>query len=149
LALAKNNNTGRLSSLKKPDRSDFTSDSKRDDFITKCYGDLCKPLDNGELPEEVSEKFLGPHLIGSDMVQKSKLTQDERTWLDRPLSLAEIDIAAKKGKLRSGPGGDGFSNLLIIKCRHFKFVKNLKENLPRELNITLENQTHCHGWVTF
>jgi hypothetical protein len=30
--------------------------------------------------------------------------------------LAELDISVKKGKLRSAPGTDGFSNSLIIKC---------------------------------
>jgi hypothetical protein len=30
-------------------------------------------------------------------VQNSKLRQDEKDWLDRPLTIAELDIAAGKG----------------------------------------------------
>jgi hypothetical protein len=54
--------------------------------------------------------------VQSEIVQNSKLTAEESQWLDRPLTLAELDISAKKGKIRSAPGADSFSNSLIIRC---------------------------------
>jgi exonuclease III len=119
VALAKNKSTDKLSKIKNGDGSDFADADERNNYIYKAFEDLYRNQDSEELPDNVIELFLGPEILDSRLVQNSKLTQEEAEWLDRPLSLAELDIAAKKGKLRSAPGGDGFSNLLIIKCWPF------------------------------
>jgi exonuclease III len=116
LALTKNRSGEKLASIKKPDGSDFTSDLEREEYIVKCFEDLYKPADAGQLPDSVIDDFLGPDIVNSPLVQNSKLSQDEADWLDSPLTLAELDISVKKGKLRSAPGADGFSNRLIQKC---------------------------------
>jgi Reverse transcriptase (RNA-dependent DNA polymerase) len=59
---------------------------------------------------------LGPVVLNSNIVRNSILTEAESARLDSPLTMAEIDISAKKGKIRSFPGADGFSNYLILKC---------------------------------
>jgi hypothetical protein len=85
------------------------------------------------LPDDVIEQFLGEDICNNEIVKNSKLTQAERDWLDRPFTMQEIDIAAEKGKNRSAPGADGFSNLLIKKCwtflRHpfFKYILHCYE----------------------
>jgi Reverse transcriptase (RNA-dependent DNA polymerase) len=50
------------------------------------------------------------------------MTGPERESLELPLSLAELDISARKGKLRSAPGTDGYTNQLINKCwKYFRY----------------------------
>jgi hypothetical protein len=56
----------------------------------------------------------------------SKLAEAEKKSLDVPLSIAELDISAKKGKLRSVPGADGFSNTFILRC--WKYLRRPLHN---------------------
>jgi hypothetical protein len=116
LALTKNRSDGKLSQITKDDGSNFADEEDRYKHIFDTHEKLYKNGDgNVPMPDNIIEEFLGDEIINSDLVKNSKLTVDESTWLDRPLTLAELDIAAKKGKLRSAPGADGFSNYLIIK----------------------------------
>jgi Reverse transcriptase (RNA-dependent DNA polymerase) len=119
LALTKNNNEGKLSNIKKPDGLNFGNDQEREDFIVNNFAQVYNPDPAPPLNDTCIEDFLGPAICNSNIVQDSKLTNDEKTWLDRPITMAELDLAAKKGKLRSAPGADGFSNTLIIKCWSF------------------------------
>jgi exonuclease III len=100
----------------------FQSDTDREKHIFDTYSKLYLPRP-GDLavPENCIEEFLGPDILASDVVQNSKLNDRERGTLDAPLTLAELDISANKGKLRSAPGADGFSNVLIRKC--WKFLR--------------------------
>ena len=47
------------------------------------------------------------------MVQNSKLTEEEKDTLEAPLSIDEIDKSMEKANLRSAPGMDGISNILL------------------------------------
>jgi SET domain-containing protein len=38
------------------------------------------------LRDDIIHQFLGPEICNSDLVRNSKLKQDEKDWLDRPLS---------------------------------------------------------------
>jgi exonuclease III len=116
VALAKNHSTGKLSAIKKYDGSPFQSEEERNQYIYNCFQEIYQNQDAGDLPDNIIEDFLGQDIANNDIVLNSKLTDEESAWLDRPLTLAELDISAKKGKIRSAPGADGFSNLLIIKC---------------------------------
>jgi hypothetical protein len=103
LTLAKNKTEGKLSLIKDRNNIDFASDNERNthifDEFAKVYNlDLTPPLHN-----DIIYQFLGPEICNSDLVRNSKLKQDEKDWLDSPLSLEELDIAASKGKLRSAP----------------------------------------------
>ncbi|MFN9908202.1 MAG: RNA-directed DNA polymerase, partial [bacterium] len=46
---------------------------------------------------------------------ESKLTEEERDLLDRPLSIIELDESVRKLNLKSAPGIDGVSNKFISK----------------------------------
>jgi hypothetical protein len=52
-------------------------------------------------------------------VQNSKLTIAEKTEMDRPLSISELDNALKIANKKSAAGIDGYSMLLIEKCWKF------------------------------
>jgi exonuclease III len=116
VAIAKNRSMGKLHSIKKPDGSAFLDDNDRNEYIRGCFQELYMNRDPDHLPDDIIETFLGPEILNSDLVRNSKLSNDESAWLDRPLTLAELDISVKKGKLRSAPGADGFSNLFINRC---------------------------------
>ena len=58
--------------------------------------------------------FLGPEIASHPLVTSSKLTQGEKTVLDQPLALEEIEKALKQINLKSAPGIDGYS---------YKFIK--------------------------
>jgi hypothetical protein len=118
LTLAKNRSEGKLSLIKDNNNADFESDEARNNHILTEFSKIYNPDPTPPLHDNVIYQFLVPEICNSDVVQNSKLRQDEKDWLDRPLTIAELDIAAGKGKLRSAPGADGFSNQLIIKCWH-------------------------------
>jgi hypothetical protein len=116
LSLVKNRSDAKLSQIKKDDGTNFMSDEARHKHIFDTYEKLYENKDAGiAMPENVIEEFLGPDIVNSEIVRNSILTEYESSWLDRPLSQAELDISVKKGKLRSAPGSDGFSNFLIQK----------------------------------
>jgi hypothetical protein len=128
LTLAQNKTEGKLSLIRDRNNLEFASESERNKHIFDKYAKIYNPDPSPPLRDDIIYQFLGPEICNSDLVRNSKLKQDEKDWLDRPLSLEELDIAASKGKLRSAPGADGFSNYLIKKCWHllripfFKYV---------------------------
>jgi hypothetical protein len=117
LKLAKSMNTDySLSDIRDDDGSVFRSEKLRNNYIADYYANiyLTPKCDYNRGPDLVSE-FLGPEIIGHPAVQNSKLTEDERTNLDLPLSLAELDAAVSQANLRSAPGLDGLNMNFIIK----------------------------------
>jgi hypothetical protein len=116
LSIARNKTNGKLSGIRNATGIPFLNDSDRNNYILNTFQELYRNHDSDVLPDNVIENFLGPEILDSDLVKNSKLTQEESIWLDRPLTLSELDIYAKKGKFRSAPGADGFSNKLIMKC---------------------------------
>jgi hypothetical protein len=89
----------------------------------------------------VIEDFLGPEICNSNIVRDSKLTQGEKNWLDRPLTMAELDISVKKGKTRSASGSDGFTNQLIIKCWPY-----LRYPFSNYANFCFDKAILTHNW---
>ncbi|MFO0003284.1 MAG: reverse transcriptase domain-containing protein, partial [bacterium] len=61
------------------------------------------------------EDFLGPEICEHRLVTNSKLTDDEKNELDSPLTIEEIDKSMDKANMRSAPGLDGISNVLLRK----------------------------------
>jgi hypothetical protein len=114
LALVKNRTNGKLAGICNDNGEEFLWDKDREKHIFDTYEKLYKKIDT-PLNDNIIEEFLGPDVLNSDLVRNSKLSPEESAWLDRPLTLAELDISANKGKLCSAPGSDGFSNYLIKK----------------------------------
>jgi hypothetical protein len=96
LSLTKNRTEGKLSQIKNDDGSDFLTEKERHKHIFDTYEKLYKNQDQQNLPDDLVQSFLGPDVLNSDLVQNSILTADESAWLDRPLSMAELDMSVKK-----------------------------------------------------
>jgi exonuclease III len=122
LNLTKQRVSSGLEKIKKSDGSAFSNNSDRENFIFNSFQELYRRREGDPLEVDVIENFLGPEIANSDIVQNSKLTAEEHNNLERPLTISELDISVKKGKLRSAPGIDGYSNLLIIRC--WKFLRH-------------------------
>jgi hypothetical protein len=125
LSLTKNRSSGILDSIKQDDGTDFPDQESRRKYIYNEYEKIYKKVDIA-LGENCISEFLGPEISNHELVLGSKLTEAEKNSLDVPLSIAELDISAKKGKLRSAPGADGFSNTFILRC--WKYLRRPLHN---------------------
>ena len=65
------------------------------------------------------EEFLGREILAHPIVQGSILSPAEKTKLDTPFSLTELDKAAKEANVKSAPGPDGLSTKFILKFWHY------------------------------
>ncbi len=92
----------------------------RNNHIHSYYRDLYKKPNRVPDPNTVDmaslsiEEFLGD-TANHPEVLKSKLNENEKNFLDRPLGIDELDFSVKKVKKNSAPGGDGTSNRFILK----------------------------------
>jgi hypothetical protein len=77
---------------------------------------LYKLPDNNQVPAQNFniENFLGECADHPDIVN-SKINENEKNILDRPLGIEELDRSIKKAKKNTSPGGDGISNRFIEK----------------------------------
>jgi hypothetical protein len=82
--------------------------------------------------------FLGEEVLNKDEVQNAKLSEQEKTELDMPLTLEELTISVNKAKLKSAPGANGISN---------KFIKRYWEFLKRPL-LKYANYAFTTGRLT-
>ena len=74
----------------------FSSDTEREIFITNYYRNIYKKP--ASEPVDLSgciERFLGPEILNNKIVVESKLSKSEIKLLENPLTLAELDEAAK------------------------------------------------------
>jgi hypothetical protein len=101
-----------LSDIRNENGADFISSNECENYITNYYRDLYENKDNNIEGDAVTN-FLGDVATHPDVIN-SKLTENERLDLERPLSLAELDMSAKKGKPNSAPGIDGMTNKFIM-----------------------------------
>jgi hypothetical protein len=109
---AKTGNKGKLSDIKDNSGNDFLSEDDRTECIKNFYENLYEYTPtHGSI-----ENFLGPSICESELVKNSKLTKNEKNWLDNALDIAELDESLSKSNFKSAPGRDGFSNVFI---RHF------------------------------
>jgi Reverse transcriptase (RNA-dependent DNA polymerase) len=121
LNLCKNRSLDSIEKIKDPEGCDFGSAQERLEYIMTEFENLFINRTDRVLNEEAINEFLGPDIANLDLVRNSKLTEREKLMLEESVTLAEFDIASKKGKLRSAPGADGFTNLLIQRC--WKFIR--------------------------
>jgi len=98
----------------------FDEPEMRNNHIHSYYRDLYRKPNRVPVPNMVEvgslsiEEFLG-EAANHPEVLKSKLNENEKNFLDRPLSIDELDFSVKKVKKNSAPGGDGISNRFILK----------------------------------
>jgi len=106
----------KLSALKKPDGTEYEGDRERNEGIVQYYENLYKkPAGERSDYTNCIEDFLGPTVLNHVIVQNSKLTENEKTLLDMPLSIEELDISINKANMNSAPGIDGLSNKFLKK----------------------------------
>ena len=112
LRIAKTLSSDSLSKIKKPDGNPFASKKEQEAHIVQFYRDLYSLPDNmpANFTNCVSE-FLGADICRHPLVVNSKLSDEEKILLDRPLSIDELDASVKNLNLKSAPGIDRVSNL--------------------------------------
>ena len=117
LSLARNRNAEKMSQINDANGQKFSSDALKTEFVVSFFEKLYKKPEHETVPDaNVIEDFLGPYICNSDIVQNSKLSEEERNSLEQPLTLAELDNSLKTANFRSASGLDGFSNNMIKKC---------------------------------
>jgi hypothetical protein len=67
------------------------------------------------LTNQTIADFLGPEICNNSVVLNSKLTDDEKLFVDRNLSVGELDAAAKEAKVTTAGGPDGIGNACVKK----------------------------------
>ena len=116
LNLAKSINNDSVSVICDQNGCQFLNVSDRGTYIAEFYTKLYElPADKPGTLTGCVEQFLGPDIINHPSVLGMKLSQEERTKLDAPITLAELDAAIKAANKRSAPGIDGVSNVMIEK----------------------------------
>jgi hypothetical protein len=115
LKLAESNISSEISEIKDDNGIPFDCDKKRQDYITNFYEKLYKiPAGSRTDFANCVNDFLG-NLTNHPVVRGRMLTDQERTRLETPLSLDELDESVRRCNLRSAPGIDGISNNFIKK----------------------------------
>ncbi len=104
-----------LTDIQQENGTDFLTKKDRDDYIVDYYRQVYNNNDNTDRVHTTIDSFLGNVSTHPDVIS-SKLNEDEREDLDRPLSIEELDLSIKKAKTNSAPGIDGISNKFI---QHF------------------------------
>ena len=123
-----------LTEIKNDDGTEFDNNEDRENHVLNFYRNLYKKPDgqivlqqNNENNCKISE-FLG-EVSELDSVKNSKLTEAEKEYLERPLTLIELDKAMGDAKLNSAPGIDGISNRFIKEFWDYLRVPLLKYSL--------------------
>jgi hypothetical protein len=121
LSLARASSKGtNLSAVCKKDGSPYLTEEDKVEGIVSYYEDIYrKPITDQACYSGCIEKFLGLDIVSSPIVVNSNLTDTEKTTLDSPLTIDELDNSLNKCNIRSAPGIDGLSNAFIIKYWQF------------------------------
>jgi hypothetical protein len=98
-----------INSVVDEDGGIFENDLRRNEYIRDFYSNLYR---KDELPERTIEDFLGP-AAEHPVVTNSKLSAQEKTELDTPYSINELDKSLEAANFKSAPGIDGYSNRFI------------------------------------
>ncbi|MFN9938199.1 MAG: hypothetical protein ACK56I_01885, partial [bacterium] len=96
LKLAKTVNNDSLEKIRKADGSVFGSKTEQEAHIVEFYRDLYSLPD--DMPEDFTgcvDEFLGPEICRHPLVVNSKLSDEEKTELESPLGIAELDESVK------------------------------------------------------
>ena len=114
LRLAKNNKSEPMSCIKNGDGIKFNSINDRGEYIRSFFEQLYTVPDTAPLDfRGCVRDFLGEEICNNTVVRGMILTEPEKTRLDQPITLEELDEALASSNKRSAPGIDGVSNRLI------------------------------------
>jgi hypothetical protein len=94
----------------------FANDTDRKEYIREHFAKIYRKDPNE--PEDLRgciENFLGDEIMNNPVVTESKLSQEETTTLDLPLSMEELNRAVEGANSSSAPGIDGFNTKFIKK----------------------------------
>jgi len=98
----------------------FLSDNDRKEYIREHFASIYKK--NPNEPNDLRgciENFLGEEILNNPVVTESRLSEEETTTLDAPLSMEELNKAVEGANSSSAPGIDGFNTRFIKKFWHF------------------------------
>ena len=120
LSLAKSKNKGNLDHIKDDTGTPFRTDQEKGEYIARFFEKLYKiPEGDPILAANCIEDYLGEDICNSNVVRNSRLTEPEKLTSEAPLTLLELDNSLGKANMKSAPGMDGFSNVLIKKCWNY------------------------------
>ena len=127
MSLAKNVTKSETPTLIKNDQGgEFENLRDLGTYVERYYKSIYSK--NGNVVETGStdqiKKFLGQEIVNRDEIKNAKLTEIEKTDLDRELTLEELEQSINKANLKSAPGSNGLSN---------RFIKSFWEFLKRPL----------------
>jgi hypothetical protein len=117
LSLCKNtNNTASLDQIRDDNGELFTSEASRDQHIRDFYRKIYSP-DPGMRPldDNCIEQFLGPEVANNNIVLNAKLSEPEKNFFDRPLTIQELDTALNNMNPNSAGGLDGIPTKFLKK----------------------------------
>ncbi len=105
----------------------FNNTRDQREFIYTHFADSFKknPLEPDSL-EGYIENFLGVDILNHPIVRNLKLSEDERTRLDGPISEFELDSAIEGANANSAAGIDGINTAFIKRYWHIFKVPQLK-----------------------
>jgi hypothetical protein len=105
-------------------------DQERKEYIREHFAKIYAKDPNK--PEDLSgciEAFLGAEILNNPVVQNSKLSIAEKTALEQPLTMEELNVSVAGANISSAPGIDGFNTRFIQ-----KFLKYFSTPLLRYAN---------------
>ncbi len=118
LALAKKpHNSDNLTEIVREDGVPFDTARERDTHIRNYFANTYKQVPDTVTNQSIPD-FLGEVAENPDVLA-SKLSNDERIELERPLPILEFDKAVSKAKSNTSPGIDSISNRFI---KHFWYA---------------------------
>jgi hypothetical protein len=129
-----------LNCLKDENNAIFESDELREDHLVSYYRDLYKTPVQLQVTNPTIENFL-EEVAQHPEVENSKLNEEEKNFLDRPLTIGELDNSVKKCRINSAPVIDGISNRFIkefwdfFRVPLFKYVSTCYEKGELSLNF--------------
>jgi hypothetical protein len=103
-------------SIKNQNGVPFSCDQERKEYIREHFAKIYAKDPNE--PEDLSgciENFLGPEILNNPVVQNSKLSDAEKTALELPLTMEELNVSVAGANISSAPGIDGFNTRFVRK----------------------------------
>jgi hypothetical protein len=105
-----------LDSIRRDDGSVFATKQEQEEFICDFYEKIYnQDQGNNIIDDNVVENFLGPEICNNNVVKNSKLSDADKEFFDRDLTLLELDVAANSLNEKSAGGLDGVSSKFIKK----------------------------------
>ena len=130
--LNNSNKSNNLSLIKDDNSRDFKSVSERNEYLAKSYE---KKFDSENFKPNVSiANFFGDK-INHPLIQSHKLNDNEKSDLDIPISLDELDKSLSESNFDSAPGQDGLHIRVLAKFWDF-----LRGPLLKALNAMISNK---------